>query len=97
LSILKIKWSVLKNGTNVLKDEYQFYNNYDKTIFATANSKHFLISIEDDKFSQTEVFDEFVKFKNDKEFQSANQIVKTNGKFGVINYKSLMVIPCMNQ
>lgn len=87
----------LENGTNVLKDEYQFYNNYDKTIFATANSKHFLISIEDDKFSQTEVFvDEFVKFKNDKEFpKSANQIVKTNGKFGVINYKSLMVIPCI--
>jgi hypothetical protein len=52
-----------------------------KQFFATANSKHFLISIEDDNFSQTEVFDEFVKFKNDKEFQSANQIVKTNGKF----------------
>jgi hypothetical protein len=87
----------LENGTNVLKDEYQFYNNYDKTIFATENNKHFLISIEDDKFSQTEVFvDEFVKFNDDKEFpKSANQIVKTNGKFGVVNYKNLMVIPCI--
>ena len=56
-----------------------------------------MISIEDDKFSQSEVFvDEFVKFNDDKEFpKSANQIVKTNGKFGVVNYKNLMVIPCI--
>jgi hypothetical protein len=50
---LKIKWSVLENGTNVLKDEYQFYNNYDKTIFLLQQIKN-MISIED-KFSQTDI------------------------------------------
>ncbi|ELY1979473.1 WG repeat-containing protein [Flavobacterium psychrophilum] len=58
-----------------------------------------MINLEDEKFSEKEVFlDAFVKFKYEQEFlKNANQIFKLKGKFGVINYKNIIVIPCKYQ
>jgi hypothetical protein len=86
----------MENGEKVLNEEYEFYNVFQKTIFATRNNKQFLIELEDAKYNEKEVsVDEFVKFKDEQEFpKNANQIFKSKGKFGVINYENKIVIPC---
>lgn len=85
-----------KNGEKVLIEEYKFYNVFEKTIFASRNNKQFLIELEDVKYNEKEVsVDEFVKFKDEQEFlKNANQIFKSKGKFGIINYENKIVIPC---
>lgn len=85
-----------ENGEKVLNEEYKFYNVFEKTIFASKNNKQFLINLENGKYSEIQVFvDEFVKFKDEQEFPiNANQIFKSKGNFGVINYKNKIVIPC---
>ncbi len=40
--------------------------------------------------------DEFVTLKNTFDYpKSSNQIVKLNGKFGVLNHENKLVIPCV--
>ena len=86
----------LENGEKVLNEEYKFYNVFKKTIFATRNNKPLLINLEDAKYSEKETFvEEFVSYKDEQEYsRNSNQIFKSQGKFGVINYENKIVIPC---
>lgn len=85
-----------KDGEKVLNEEYIFFNVFEKKIFASRNNKQFLIHLEKTKYTENEAFvDEFVKFKDEQEFpKNANQIFKSKGKFGVINYENNIIIPC---
>lgn len=85
-----------KNGEKILNEDYKFYNVFENSIFTTKNNKAFLVKLEENKFKEIEIFvDEFVKFKDELEFaKNANQIFKSKGKFGVINYKNNVIIPC---
>lgn len=85
-----------KNGEKVLNEDYKFYNVFENSIFTTKDNKQFLINLENEKYKETEVFvDEFVKFKDEQEYpKNANQIFKSRGKFGVINYENNIIIPC---
>lgn len=87
---------LLANGVKIINEEYKFYNTYENTIFASRNKKQILIKLEDAEFSEIEVFvDEFIEFKDEQEFpKNANQIFKSKGKFGVINTKNIIVVPC---
>ncbi len=85
-----------ENGEKVLNEEYIFFNVFEKRIFASRNNKHFLVHLKETKYTENEAFvDEFVKFKDEQEFpKNANQIFKSKGKFGVINYENNIIIPC---
>lgn len=85
-----------KNGEKILDEEFKFYNVFSKTIFATKNNKPFLINLEEEKHNEVEVAaDEFVEFKDEREFpNNANQIFRSKGKFGVLNYANDIIIPC---
>lgn len=84
-----------KNGEKVLEEDYQFYNVFENSIFASKQNKQFLINLKAERFKETEVpVDEFVKYKDEQEFpKNGNQIFKSKGKFGVINYTNNIVIP----
>lgn len=86
----------LGNGANILNEEYKFYNTYENTIFASRNNKQFLIKLEDAGFSEKEVFvDTFVTFKGALGYRkNANQIFTSKGKFGIVNTKNMIIVPC---
>lgn len=86
----------MENGDKVLNEEFKFYNVFENTIFASKNNKQFLINLEKGKYNEIEVLvDEFVKLKDEQEFpKNANQIFKSKGKFGVLNYENNIIIPC---
>lgn len=85
-----------KNGEKVLNEDYKFYNVYENFIFTTKNNKAFLVKLDKNKFKEIEIFvEEFIQFKDEPEFsRNANQIFKSKGKFGVINYENNIIIPC---
>lgn len=85
----------LENGEKVLNEEYTFYNDYKNTIFATKNNKPLLITIEGGKPGDIEVSaDAFVEFSHDgDEHEYGYQAFKSNGKYGVMDYKNNISIP----
>jgi hypothetical protein len=85
-----------KNGEKVLNEDYKFYNVYENSIFTTKNNKAFLVKLDKNKFKEIEIFvEEFIQFKDELGFsRNANQIFKSKGKFGVINYENNIIIPC---
>jgi hypothetical protein len=86
----------LKNGEKILNQEYKFYNVFEKTIFATKDNKQFLINLNGENYNETEILvDKFIKHKDIYGLpESDNQIFMLKSKFGVINNKRHIVIPC---
>ena len=87
----------LNTGEKVIDERYVFYATFENTIFATKNNTPFLITLNYKNYSEKEVaVDEFVTLKNTFDYpKSSNQIVKLNGKFGVLNHENKLVIPCV--
>ena len=85
-----------KSGKKILNEDYEFYNVFGNSIFASKDRKCFLITLKAEKFIEKEVFvEEFIKFKDMPEFSNnENQIFKSQNKFGVISYLNKIVIPC---
>jgi len=84
-----------QNGKTVLNEDYEFYNVFKNSIFATKNNKQFIIYLEGEKFTEKELLiNKFVKNKDVQELSiSENQIFKSEDKFGVINSSNKIVIP----
>ncbi|WP_395061324.1 WG repeat-containing protein [Flavobacterium sp.] len=85
-----------KNGEKLLKEDYKFYNVFENSIFASNNNNQFIITLENLKYHEEAVLsEEFMDYLNVQEYpKSSNQIIKHQGKFGVINYKNKIIIPC---
>ncbi len=85
-----------KTGEKILNEDYEFYNVFENSIFASKDRKCFLITLKAEKFIEKEIFvEEFIKFKDIQEFSNnENQIFKSRNKFGVISYLNKIVIPC---
>lgn len=83
-------------GKVIIPEEYEFYNIGENKIFAVKNAKEYLLSLENNTYTETEVlFGEFIKNKfNFSGFsKSRYQIFKAENKFGVIDNKNKLVIP----
>jgi len=83
-------------GEVIIPEDYDFYNVSQRKIFAVKNSKKYLLTIGDNNYSETEIFDgEFVKDKfNFGGFSKSNyQVFKKENKIGVINNKNKIAIP----
>ena len=83
-------------GEIIIPEDYDFYNVSQSKIFAVKNSKKYLLTVEDNNYSETEVFaGEFVKNKfNFGGFSKSNyQIFKNENKIGVISNKNTIAIP----
>ncbi|MCK8142567.1 WG repeat-containing protein [Flavobacterium sp. I-SCBP12n] len=85
-----------KSGKRILNENYEFYNVYKNSIFATKENKQYIINLEEDKHYEKEInVNEFVKFKDVQQFsKNENQIIKNENKFGVINSTGKIIIPC---
>jgi hypothetical protein len=85
-----------KSGKRILNENYEFYNVYKNSIFATKENKQYIINLEEDKYYEKEInVNEFVKFKDVQQFsKNENQIIKNENKFGVINSTGKIIIPC---
>lgn len=85
-----------KNGEKILNEDYKFYNVFENSIFASKGNNQFIINLENTKYNENIVLaDEFMKYLNIQDYsKSTNQIIKYQGKFGVINYKNKIIIPC---
>jgi hypothetical protein len=83
-------------GNKILDNEYEFYNLFKNSLFASHDKGCFIISIKDNKAFFTEVnVDRFVPFKNTIPFLETcfYQIFEKNNKFGVVNIRNEVVIP----
>jgi hypothetical protein len=83
-------------GEIIIPEDYDFYNVAENKIFAVKNLKKYLLTIEDNTYSETEIFvDEFVKdkFNFGGISKSKYQIFKNENKIGVISNKNKIVIP----
>ncbi|WP_433777783.1 WG repeat-containing protein [Flavobacterium anhuiense] len=83
-------------GEIIIPEEYDFYSAAQNKIFAVKSSKKYLLTIENNNYTETEIFvDEFVKenlaFRG---FSKSNyQIFKNKNKFGVYSNTNKIVIP----
>ncbi|WP_160782600.1 WG repeat-containing protein [Flavobacterium sp. HBTb2-11-1] len=83
-------------GRIIIPQEYDFYSASQNKIFAIKNSKKYLLSVENNNYTETEIFiDEFAKenlaFGG---FTKSNyQIFKDKNKFGVYSNKNKIAIP----
>lgn len=83
-------------GENIIPEEYDFYSAAQNKIFAVKNSKKYLLTIENNNYTETEIFvDEFVKSNQYfRGFSKSNyQIFKDKNKFGVYSNKNKIAIP----
>lgn len=83
-------------GEIIIPEEYDFYSAAQNKIFAVKNAKKYLLTIENNNYTETEIFvDEFVKsnlyFSG---FSNSNyQIFKDKNKFGVYSNQNKIAIP----
>jgi len=83
-------------GEIIIPEEYDFYSAAQNKIFAVKNSKKYLLTIENNNYTETEIFvDEFVKSNQYfRGFSKSNyQIFKDKNKFGVYSNKNKIAIP----
>jgi hypothetical protein len=86
-----------EKGEAIISENYKFYNASLNKIFATKDSKKYLITVVDKNYSEIEIpVDAFVK---DNLFSvgitnSKYQIFKSKNKTGVISNENKIVIPC---
>ncbi|WP_343705951.1 WG repeat-containing protein [Flavobacterium sp.] len=83
-------------GEIIIPEEYDFYSASQNKIFAVKNSKKYLLSVENNNYTETEIFvDEFVKSNQYfRGFSNSNyQIFKDKNKFGVYSNQNKIAIP----
>lgn len=83
-------------GEIIIPEDYDFYSAAQNKIFAVKNSKKYLLTVENNSFTETEIFvDEFVKSDlHFKGFSKSNfQIFKDKNKLGVFSNKNKITIP----
>ncbi len=83
-------------GEIIIPEEYDFYSAAQNKIFAVKSSKKYLLTIENNNYTETEIFvDEFVKSNQYfRGFSKSNyQIFKDKNKFGVYSNKNKIAIP----
>ncbi len=83
-------------GQIIVPENYNFYNASENKIFAEKDSKNYLLTIEDNNYTEKEILvDEFVKDEaNFIEFSNSNyQVFKDKNCFGVLSNKNQTVIP----
>ncbi|MFB9080046.1 WG repeat-containing protein [Flavobacterium procerum] len=84
------------NGQVVIPEDYDFYNSTRNKIFAVKDSKKYILTVENNSYTETEIFTgEFVK--NEYSYigfpKSNFQIFKDKKKFGVISNKNKIALP----
>ncbi|OYQ38441.1 WG repeat-containing protein [Flavobacterium aurantiibacter] len=86
----------LVNGEKLLDEDYQFFNVFENSIFATKNKRPIIVKLDGQKFEELEILaDDLVAFTETPHFvTNANQIFSANGKFGIVNYQNKIVVPC---
>ncbi|WP_165571329.1 WG repeat-containing protein [Flavobacterium reichenbachii] len=86
-----------EKGELIVPEDYEFYNGYKNRIFAVKNTKNYLLTIDNQKYSEIEFLaGEFVKeryFSNGIS-TSKYQIFKNLNEFGVVSNENKIVIPC---
>ncbi|KAF2081788.1 WG repeat-containing protein [Flavobacterium sharifuzzamanii] len=83
-------------GEIIIPEEYDFYSIAQNKIFASKNSKKYLLTVENNNYTETEIFvDEFIKNNsNFRGFSKSNyQIFKDKNKLGVYSNKNKIAIP----
>ncbi|MEN2488398.1 WG repeat-containing protein [Flavobacterium sp. B11] len=80
----------------IIPEEYDFYSASQNKIFAAKKSKKYLLTIENNNYTETEIFvDEFVKDNSIfRGFAKSNyQVFKDKNKFGVYSNNNTLAIP----
>lgn len=83
-------------GEIIISEDYDFYSASQNKIFAIKKSKKYLLSVEANNYTETEIFvDEFVKDNSIfRGFSKSNyQIFKDKNKFGVFSNKNKIALP----
>lgn len=85
----------LGNGEKILNEEYTFYHGFGNAIFATKDNKQYIINLENENYTEVELFvDAFAKPNEEDDCSiNSNQVFELKGRFGVINNEGKMVIP----
>ncbi|MDQ8014802.1 MAG: WG repeat-containing protein [Flavobacterium nitrogenifigens] len=82
-------------GEIIIPEDYDFYSAARNKIFAVKNSKKYLLTIENNNYTETEIFvDEFAKENlSFRGFSKSNyQIFKDKSKFGVFSNKNKIAL-----
>ncbi|KAF2340486.1 WG repeat-containing protein [Flavobacterium tistrianum] len=83
-------------GEIIIPEDYVFYSVAQNKIFAVKNSKKYLLTVENNNYSEAEIFvDEFLKSNQYfRGFSKSNyQIFKNKDKFGVYSNENKIAIP----
>ncbi|MET3029087.1 WG repeat-containing protein [Flavobacterium sp. UW10123] len=83
-------------GEIIIPEDYDFYSAAQNKIFAVKNSKKYILTIENNSYTETEIFvDGFVKNNSIfRGFSKSNyQIFKNKDKFGVYSNNNTIAIP----